>query len=286
MVTVGSSNPYPSVLFVEGAAPTTPAAGTQRLFVDTADGLLKLKDDAGVVTAIGGSAAAHIADTSAAHAASAVGFTPNGSIAATDVQAAIVEVRDEASGGFVDPMTTRGDVIVRNAANATARLAIGTTGKVLQSDGTDISWQTPAGGGSAGVGAKASKNATQSLTTGTETAVTWPGSDTFDTDAFHDPATNSSRMTIPVGLGGKYACIANVGFAFNGTGTRYLFFKVTGATISEYSTQAGNAAIDNHLHHAVVLDLAAGDYVEVFAYQSSGGALNVLTVGSFSIMQV
>lgn len=41
----------------------------------------------------------HLADTSAAHAASAIAFTPNGSIAATDVQAAIQEVRDEAGGG-------------------------------------------------------------------------------------------------------------------------------------------------------------------------------------------
>jgi hypothetical protein len=48
---------------------------------------------------VGGSAAsslaAHIADTSAAHAATAIAFTPNGSIAATTVQAAIQEVRDE-----------------------------------------------------------------------------------------------------------------------------------------------------------------------------------------------
>ncbi|MEO7398394.1 MAG: hypothetical protein ABIW84_07510 [Ilumatobacteraceae bacterium] len=55
----------------------------------------------------------------------------------------------EGAGGLADPMTTRGDVIVRNASNVTARLAIGSTGKVLQSDGTDISWQTPAGGGGA-----------------------------------------------------------------------------------------------------------------------------------------
>lgn len=40
----------------------------------------------------------HVADTSAAHVASSIGFTPDGSIAATDVQAAIQEVRDEAGG--------------------------------------------------------------------------------------------------------------------------------------------------------------------------------------------
>jgi hypothetical protein len=42
---------------------------------------------------------AHLDDTSDAHDASAISFTPDGSIAATTVQAAIVEVRDEAGGG-------------------------------------------------------------------------------------------------------------------------------------------------------------------------------------------
>lgn len=45
-----------------------------------------------------------------------------------------------------DPMTTRGDIIVRNSSNTTARLGIGTSGQVLTSDGTDISWQNPSGG--------------------------------------------------------------------------------------------------------------------------------------------
>lgn len=43
--------------------------------------------------------AAHLADTTGAHAATAIAFTPNGSIAATNVQAAIQEVRDEAGAG-------------------------------------------------------------------------------------------------------------------------------------------------------------------------------------------
>lgn len=47
--------------------------------------------------------AAHTGDTTDAHDASAISFTPNGSIAATDVQTAIQEVRDEA-GGSSDPL--------------------------------------------------------------------------------------------------------------------------------------------------------------------------------------
>lgn len=44
------------------------------------------------------------------------------------------------SGGLADPMTTRGDIIVRNASNTTARLAIGANLAVLRSDGTDPAW--------------------------------------------------------------------------------------------------------------------------------------------------
>jgi hypothetical protein len=43
---------------------------------------------------------------------------------------------------FTDPMTTRGDLVYRNAANTTARLGAGTAGQVLKSDGTDIAWAT------------------------------------------------------------------------------------------------------------------------------------------------
>lgn len=48
------------------------------------------------------------------------------------------------SGGFSDPMTTRGDIIFRNASNSTDRLPIGSSRKVLTSDGTDVSWSNPA----------------------------------------------------------------------------------------------------------------------------------------------
>jgi hypothetical protein len=47
------------------------------------------------------------------------------------------------------PLSTRGDILVRNASNVTARLPIGANTQVLTSDGTDVSWQDPTGGGGA-----------------------------------------------------------------------------------------------------------------------------------------
>jgi len=46
-------------------------------------------------------------------------------------------VRTGNAGDLADPMTTRGDVIVRDSSNATARLAVGSANTVLKSDGTD-----------------------------------------------------------------------------------------------------------------------------------------------------
>lgn len=60
---------------------------------------------------------AHINDVSDAHDASAVSFTPNGSIAATDVQAAIQEVRDEA--GSSTALTVKEDGAVVDATVTT-----------------------------------------------------------------------------------------------------------------------------------------------------------------------
>jgi len=44
-------------------------------------------------------------------------------------------------------LTTRGDLLYVNASSAEARLPIGTANQVLTSDGTDVSWATPSGGG-------------------------------------------------------------------------------------------------------------------------------------------
>ena len=53
-MTKASDNEYPSLLIKEGAAPSSPAAGDQRLFIDSADHLLKRKNSGGTVTAVGG----------------------------------------------------------------------------------------------------------------------------------------------------------------------------------------------------------------------------------------
>src|SRR5210317_722339 len=77
-------------------------------------------------------------------------------LTATDVQAAIDEVEGRVdtveSNKQDDVITTRGDTIIGNASGDASRLAIGSAGFVLTSDGTDPAWAPAAGGG--GVGGK------------------------------------------------------------------------------------------------------------------------------------
>jgi hypothetical protein len=61
----GSDNPFPSVLLVEGAAPASPPAGDQRLFLDTADHKPKLVNSSGIVTPLPGTELGYTEVTSA-----------------------------------------------------------------------------------------------------------------------------------------------------------------------------------------------------------------------------
>jgi hypothetical protein len=72
------------------------------------------------------------------HGTSGYVLTSNGTSSAPSWEAA--------TGGFSDPMTTRGDIIYKNSSNTTTRLPAGTNGQVLTSDGTDISWEDATGG--------------------------------------------------------------------------------------------------------------------------------------------
>ena len=73
---------------------TPPDTGDTRLFIDSADGLLKQKDDAGTVTTVGAAGiTTHEADTTSAHTAEGIDIVDAGAlITATQVEAALQEI--------------------------------------------------------------------------------------------------------------------------------------------------------------------------------------------------
>lgn len=127
MTTLGSNNPFPSVLFANHVDPSTPGAGTARLFVDT-DKVLKLIDEDGTVTEF-----------------SSGGVTDHG---------ALTGLSDDDHTQYVlrSILTTNGDLFTR-AAGAISRLGIGSDGDVLTVASGAPSWAAPTGGGGGFTGA-------------------------------------------------------------------------------------------------------------------------------------
>lgn len=166
----------------------------------------------------------------------------------------------------------KGDLIVATGADTPGILTAGTTGQVLTVDsttGTGLKWAAPAG--ASFVGCRLTNSANQSINNTTVTAITFD-TETFDTDGFHSTVSNTSRITIPSGKGGKYLVFAMGMFVANTTGRREFNFRVNGSSYSYHTTNALSSGGTWHLV-STVLNLSATDYVELMAWQNSGGAL-------------
>jgi hypothetical protein len=125
-----------------------------------------------------------------------------------------------------------------------------------------------------GIGALVYPTGTQSINNGTGTAINY-GAEVFDTDGFHDNSTNPSRLTVPTGLGGLYVLTANVNWTPNTNGERLISFYKNGSELAAWDRDAPGTGSGLGRNIAAIAQLAAGDYVQVVCYQTSGGALNV-----------
>jgi hypothetical protein len=136
------------------------------------------------------------------------------------------------------------------------------------SEATGLKWQTPAAAGF--VGTSLYKSTDQNVVTATWTALTWD-TEFFDTDTFHSTSSNTSRITIPSGKGGKYSLTFSLETEANGTGIRLSEFYKNGTSWKVMSNVTPSAAHNNTQLGTFVIDLVATDYIEVFVYQTSGG---------------
>lgn len=114
----------------------------------------------------------------------------------------------------------------------------------------------------------------QELTTsGTSLALT-ADSENFDNDSMHSTATNTSRITVQTG--GRYEAIATVQFEANATGIRNVFFRRDGTPGDDFvglRVDAASSGVTNITATRRVV-MTAGQYLECFALQTSGGALD------------
>lgn len=125
---VGTSYPTAFVIYLSSTTPRLVVGSTGGGAVDSVNGQTGVvvldatdvgSDVAGAAAAVDADLDAHIADTTAAHAATAISFTPAGTISSTTVQAAIEEVAAE-SGASPWTDTTSGTVERSTQAEAEA----------------------------------------------------------------------------------------------------------------------------------------------------------------------
>jgi hypothetical protein len=176
----------------------------------------------------------------------------------------------------ISTIDAKGDLLAGTADNTIGRLAVGTNGQILIADSaetTGLKWATPAVAGF--VGAICNKDAAQTFTTATYTALTW-NLETTDTDAFHSTATNTSRFTIPSGKDGKYQITARIAWTGNSTGRRImdLYKNGSSSTFGYYESGAPTATGLFTMLGTFTFTAVAGDYFECFMYQTSGGNLD------------
>lgn len=130
------------------------------------------------------------------------------------------------------------------------------------------------------IGVRANKTSDQSIANSSNVLVTFTGED-HDSDTLHDVSSNTSRITIPTGFGGIWLVTASAAWA-SGTGERWLevLKNNSGAAYNASNRIAGVRDTNVNSTHiqplCVPVLLAAGDHIEVYVRQTSGGSLNLL----------
>lgn len=120
--------------------------------------------------------------------------------------------------------------------------------------------------------ARVYQNAHQSIANNTPTALTFNSED-YDTDTIHDTSTNPTRLTATTA--GTYAIHGQVEFATNQTGIRGAYIEYNGASYLHIVRHDTSGTDVTRIEIYTQYYLAATDYVELRAVQTSGGALDV-----------
>lgn len=133
------------------------------------------------------------------------------------------------------------------------------------------------------VGARAISTAGTSIPNATLTAVPFAQADEYDTSAFHDTATNNTRMIIPTGMAGYYGIGGTLGLASgSATGNRLIGLRLNGTVYFALDIRPG-AVISSEQYITIATEryFAVADYIELMYYQSTGAAVNLLTDANY-----
>jgi hypothetical protein len=137
----------------------------------------------------------------------------------------------------------------------------------------DVRWANESSTANGRPSTFAYRSSNQSINHATSTPVTFDQHE--DNAGAHSTSVNPSRFTAPVA--GRYLLKAQLRYAANAAGHRQVNVVANGSGVP-VTGQGGLAfgIYDMDLYCEGVVRMAAGDFLEVYALQTSGGALNVL----------
>jgi hypothetical protein len=101
------------------------------------------------------------------------------------------------------------------------------------------------------------------------------GLERFDVGGCHSTVSNTSRLTVPSGEAGTYVIGGGCTWAASGVGVRQLRLIVNGSTEIALQRLASETDTTPAFTISGYYDLVAGDYVELQAFQNSGGSLDI-----------
>jgi hypothetical protein len=135
------------------------------------------------------------------------------------------------------------------------------------------------------------------IVTATDTLITFNSEDR-DTNTFHSTSTNTSRLTIPIGAGGRYRVWAYVRWDGVATPTGFRALKILKNSAGTYNAsnvvgesiihaQGGVASTVLGQHVEAEVSLVGNDYVELFATHTQGANMTIKAItGSLAVSPI
>ena len=223
-----------------------------------------------------------------------MGITINGTNAAGNIDLGTNgTITDLAAGGLPDNTVdggnlamgsdAAGDILYYNGTDY-IRLAKGTDGQVLTLASGVPTWADSAGYDNTPAFSAYLSSDQTGISHDTETAV-FCNAEIFDTDnAFN---TANGTFTVPSGKGGKYQVNAQVAFDDIDTGGERceIYLYVDGVKLTDYRQGPGEWGENNgHLaatNYSHVIQLNAGQTLQIYAYHTDGSAIHLQHEWSF-----
>jgi len=132
-----------------------------------------------------------------------------------------------------------------------------------------------------------SLSADQTFSDGTTAKVQF-NNEAFDTDSMYDNSTNY-RITIPSGKAGKYYIKANVFIdaqAVSNLNRAVVYiYKNNAITIQSFQDYRNNLPQKNNIQVSAIMDLAVGDYIEIFGFGDTANSGTGIFRGDGSVSE-